>query len=341
MTRRVTRVVLVDADVADAAVIRREIEADGDLLVSAVARDPESAATLVERDQPGVVAIALDLPDGGGQAVVERIMAEHPTPILVLSEASDGATPAVRALAAGAVEAMPKPATWTPEAGAELRRQIRRVGTVPVIRRRRPAGRQQARGGPGSRASPAGPVVAIAASTGGPPALAALLASLVGVQAPILVVQHIHPSFAGGFATWLGSASGRQVELAAHKARARDCVVYVAPGETHLRLGSDRRLVLTEEPAGLHRPSADVLLQSVAEVAGRQAVGVLLTGMGEDGAAGLLAIRRAGGCTLAQDEASSAVYGMPRAAVRLSAVDKTLPLGKLAGAIRGAVEERT
>ena len=340
MTRRPTRVVLVDADVADAAVIRREIEADGDLHVSAVARDPESAAALVQRDEPGVVAIALDLPNGGGQAVVERIMAEHPTPILVLSEASDGATPAVRALAAGAVEAMPKPATWTPGAGAELRRQIRRVGAVPVIRRRRPAGRA-ARGRPGSRASPAGPVVAIAASTGGPPALAALLASLVGVRAPILVVQHIHPSFAGGFATWLGSASGRQVELAAQKARARDCVVYVAPGETHLRLGNDRRLVLTDEPAGLHRPSADVLLESVAEVAGRQAVGVLLTGMGEDGAAGLLAIRRAGGCTLAQDEASSAVYGMPRAAVRLSAVDKTLPLGKLAGAIRGAVEERT
>jgi two-component system chemotaxis response regulator CheB len=245
----------------------------------------------------------------------------------------------IRALQAGAVEAMPKPERWTEEHGPELRRQVRRVSGVPVIRRRRPGARQRM---PASLRSVGAreAVIAIAASTGGPVALAALLREIGEVGAPILVVQHIHTSFAPGFAAWLAGASGLNVSLAAAGEHAQPCHVYVAPGDMHLRLAADRRLELSGEPPTLHRPSADVLFESVARHAGARSIGVVLTGMGEDGANGLLAIRRAGGVALAQDEATSAVYGMPRAATELGAAELVLPLPEIASAVQAALRGR-
>ena len=188
--------------------------------------------------------------------------------------------------------------------------------------------------------SPDGPrVVAIAASTGGPPALAEVLSGLGGLHAPVLVVQHLHAEFVEGLVSWMERVSGLPVRLGDHGAALESGTVYIARGDMHLRLGPERKLVLGREPDTIHRPSADELFHSLAEHAGPAGIGVVLTGMGDDGAAGLLALRQAGGTTLAQDEASCAVFGMPRAAQRVGAVAEMLPLQRIARAIARATTE--
>lgn len=182
-------------------------------------------------------------------------------------------------------------------------------------------------------------MVAIAASTGGPSALAAVLSGLTDLQAPVLVVQHLHADFVAGLVQWMARVSALPVEIASDHQIAVPGRTYVAPGGTHLRLGANRRLELAELPVTVHRPSANELFTSVADSAGSAGIGVVLTGMGDDGAQGLLAIRRQGGVTLAQDEASSAVFGMPQAAERLGAVTEMLPLARLAMAIQRAVRQ--
>ena len=220
-------------------------------------------------------------------------------------------------------------------AGAELRHTVHQISKVQVIRHPRGNRTAVTRPDPGPRAEKQ-PVVAIAASTGGPSALATLLAGLNGLTAPILVVQHLHPDFTCGLLEWMSRVSALPVETAQHDQLARPGRVYLAPGGAHLRLGAGLRLELHSAPATIHRPSADQLFESVAQQ-GQAGIGVLLTGMGEDGARGLLAIHLNGGQTLAQDEKSCAVFGMPRAAQRLGAVTDMLPLDQLATAIQRAV----
>jgi two-component system chemotaxis response regulator CheB len=177
----------------------------------------------------------------------------------------------------------------------------------------------------------------MAASTGGPPALARVLADLGGVDAAVLIVQHIHPDFLAGFVAWLSRLSALPVKAGRAGERVKSGTVYVAPGGTHMRLHHDNVLSLNAEPAHLHTPSADELFASVASAAGAQSVGVLLTGMGADGADGLLAIRQAGGMTIVQDKETSAVFGMPQAAIRNGAARQTVPLDRVAAAILHAV----
>jgi two-component system chemotaxis response regulator CheB len=169
--------------------------------------------------------------------------------------------------------------------------------------------------------------------------VAQVLAGLAGCRAPVLLVQHIHPSFTESFARWLEGVCGSPVRIASEGEQLQAGHVYVAPGDRHLRLASHRTLSVGRDPETLHRPSADALFESLAEHAGRGAVGVVLTGMGSDGAAGLTALRAAGGRVLAQDEASSVVFGMPQAAVRSGATEVLVPLERMADAIREAVAE--
>jgi two-component system chemotaxis response regulator CheB len=159
------------------------------------------------------------------------------------------------------------------------------------------------------------------------------------VSAPVLVVQHLHPDFASGLSSWMSRVSVLPVETAQHGQTAKPGRVYLAPSGLHLRLAAQLRLELDPTPEVIHRPSADVLFRSLAEHAGASAIGVLLTGMGEDGARGLLQIHRNGGRTVAQDEATCAVFGMPRAAHRLGAVSTLTPLQDIASAIRRAASE--
>lgn len=337
------RAVLVEDSSVQAAALARMLEADGDIVVVATAADAREAADAVAQHRPDVVTMDLDIP-GGGQHAIEQIMSLTPTPILVVSGLVDSprATPAVQALAAGAVEALPKPRVWDEADAHELRRQVRRVGRVLVLRRRpqAPPEPRASRAPRTVRGAGTGTVLAVAASTGGPRALSTLLRGLAGSSASILLVQHIHPAFVDGFVSWLAGTTHMSAVIARDGARAAPGVIHVAPGDCHLRLGPDGCLDVGPEPATLHRPSADELFRSVARHGGRSAVGVLLTGMGEDGAGGLLAIRQAGGHTFAQDEASSAVYGMPRAAQRLGAAESILPLEELPQAVNAVLRRR-
>lgn len=304
-----------------------------------------NAADAVERAhllRPDIITLDLYLPDGGGRDVIEQIMAKVPTPILVLSHVDDDrrSPSVVEALVAGALDALPKPEQWTSDQEVQLRRSVRLLHKVHVIRHPRRGRKADAVGTSRPAPATAHRVVAIAASTGGPSALAIVLAGLGGSTAPVLVVQHLHPDFTTGLIDWMSRVSALPVELAEHRQAPRPGRVYVAPGGVHLRLGADSRLELDPEPVTIHRPSADELFFSVAERAGRAAIGVLLTGMGDDGAEGLLAIQQRGGCTLAQDEASSAVFGMPSAAQRLGAVTQMLPPAELGRAIAEATQQK-
>ncbi|MBS1838677.1 MAG: chemotaxis protein CheB [Actinobacteria bacterium] len=176
-------------------------------------------------------------------------------------------------------------------------------------------------------------VVGIAASTGGPPALATVLSGLAGLRAPVLVVQHLHDDFVDGLVEWMARTSGLPVKLAVHGEPIRAGIVYIGPGGRHLTIGAGRRIELSSDPVTIHRPSADELFRSMAAQVGASGVGVILTGMGADGEAGLSEMHRRGATTIGQDEATCAVYGMPRAAARAGALTTVAPLGDIAGEI--------
>ena len=326
------------------------LEADGDIEIVGEASTALEAIALTARLQPDVITLDLEIPDGGGLHALEQIMAFNPTPVVVLSSTvkSEQSAPAIAALVAGALMAVPKPLRWTPTLERDLRANVRLVRHVPVIRHVRGRLRTNGMAVPDPAAAPVGksrtarpPVVAIAASTGGPPALAAVLGGLAGLESPVLIVQHLHPDFVQGLVNWMTRVSPLPVVMAEHGQVARRGHVHIGPGGVHLRLGPGSTIELAERPTSIHQPSADQLFGSVAEVAGGYAVGVILTGMGDDGAVGLAAMHRNGAHTIGQDEATSAVYGMPRAAHALGALDQVLHLSSIAHAILCAVDHLT
>jgi len=331
------------------------LEADDDIRVVGEATTALEAIALVASLRPDVVTLDLNIPDGGGQFALEQIMANTPTPILVLSStvSDKSSAPAVEALVGGALLAVPKPTQWTAEFESELRRNVRTIRDVTVIRH--PRGRlgrlpmRPSRLSSLPRAATSSSrvnraescVVAIAASTGGPQALATILEGLASLKAPVLIVQHIHPDFANGLVDWMARVSPLEVVLAVHGQTLRAGCVYIAPGATHLRITREWRIELVDTPVTVHRPSADQLFESVALHARERGVGVILTGMGDDGAAGLAAMHRSGALTIAQDQATSAVFGMPQAAQKLGIVDQQLPLPGIAAAILRGAQSRT
>lgn len=332
------RVVVVEDSPTQAAHIKAMLEQGGEFDVVAIAANARVAITEVAERRPDAVTMDLEMPGGGGQFAIEHIMEATPSPILLFSHlaASTTSPAAVEALGAGAVDVLAKPTHWTANDGDVLRRRVRLISAVPVVRRRRPGSTQVRE----RRSAETGPLVALAASTGGPQALAAVLAGMGSVPAPVLVVQHIHPNFVDGLATMLSGTGHLPVEVGRHGQRLEPGHVYLAPSGAHLKLGRNRCLVVDPEPASLHRPSADVLFESVARNAGSAAVAALLTGMGRDGATGLRAIRQAGGMTVAQDEATSVVYGMPGVAQEIGAASAVLPLDRIGAAIALAVRTR-
>jgi two-component system chemotaxis response regulator CheB len=336
--RTAIRVVVLADESPDRGQLMQVMRRDGDIAVVGHSDTAGRAIVLINETRPDAVIVDLQLEDGSSLHAIEQIMAHTPTSILVLSAPGlDRRSPSVtKAILAGAVDSLARRAEWSTELGVELRRAVRQVSKVGVIRH--PRGRLS----PVARIddhplATAGPVLAVAASTGGPAALAVVLAGLAGLAAPVLVVQHLHPDFTDGLVEWMSRAGALPVQVARHGELARPGRVYIAPGGLHLRLGVNRHLALSATPASMHRPSADELFSSVAEQAGAAGVGVVLTGMGDDGAKGLLAMRRAGGRTLGQDEATCAVFGMPQAAERIGAVTELLPLARLAPRIQQAV----
>jgi two-component system chemotaxis response regulator CheB len=321
-----TRVVLACA-AAHEATLRESLQRDGDITVTGWI--PVGWAG---RLAPSADVLVLDVGSEGSAALdlITHVMSVSPMPILAVCPDDRTAPTAMEVLLRGAVESIPTSAAY--ESGGEpLRQTVRVVRGVRVIRRG-PPGRRSVSPPAGRRA-----VVAIAASTGGPAVLVEVLSGIPQLPAPVLLVQHLHDRFVGGFVSWLSSYSPLPVSLAMAGQAPRPGHVYVAPAGRHLRLRGDGTMQFTESPASAHRPSADVLFGSVAEVAGPSGVGVVMTGMGADGADGLLAMRRAGAVTVVQDEASCIVFGMPKAALEIGAANRALPPEGIAKLIRTTI----
>lgn len=309
---------------------------------------PGRMPEVVETSEPDVILLELPASESAAEsalAAIEAVMAQRPTPILVLQRVK-GAQ-AFRALSLGALDLVTLPEEAAPPEAHEafwraLQHRVELLAQVRVVRHVRGMRRlrNEARTRSGLEDAPY-PIVAIAASLGGPKALAQLLSALPrSLTAPVCICQHISEGFTGALATWLSQETGQRVEEAQHDAMLEPGRVYVAPSGQHFRVAAQGRVRLDAEPpiAGF-RPSCDALLESVARSFGRRAVGVILTGMGRDGAQGLKAIRDMGGRTLAQDELSCAVWGMPREAVKLGAAERVLPLDDLPQAIVQLVDE--
>ena len=306
-----------------------------DVVLAGSARSADEAERLVTSTEPDAVLVDLDL-DAGGLEVVERIMASRPTPIVVCGAAAG--RPEV-ALAAGAVDvvgALDAP-IGSPEYARALVRHLRVASRVRVISH--PRARLRRSGGPPGDPTRRPPVVAIGASTGGPPALAQVLGELPrGFEAAVVVVQHMADGFVEGLARWLDDVCRLPVVVAVDGERLRPGVVHLAPADANVLVSPGSRVRLAEpEPGQIHVPGIDATFRSVAESVGPSAVGVLLTGMGRDGAAGLRAMRSAGAVTIGQDEPTSVVWGMPGAAAEIDAVGLELPLGDIGAAIVRAV----
>jgi two-component system chemotaxis response regulator CheB len=356
-------VVVVDDSAVQRRFLRALIDASGDLTVVGEARNGREAVALVERLRPGAVVMDLDLPVMNGIEAIERIMASRPTPIVVYSSYVEGPDNenAGAALAAGAVDVLAKPGpddrVRLDAYGDELRQRLRVASRIKVITH--PRGRLAAGGSAGVGrlvpaagrkpiAPPARPasstinqvrLLAIGASTGGPQALATVLSRLpASVDVPVVVVQHMADGFIEGLAGWLAGLTGMPVVVGRHGRPLIPGTVTVAPSGLNLIVHNHLR-VTTEVPPTeqYHVPGIDVTFRSIARHYGSDAIGVLLTGMGRDGAQGLKELHDHGALTFAQDEASSAVYGMPGAAVGLGAVDRVLGLEEIGPALAEAL----
>jgi two-component system, chemotaxis family, protein-glutamate methylesterase/glutaminase len=334
LTPALRRVLICEDSRTYAEALRRALEHGGELEVVGVFSTAEEAIAAVPQLKPDLVTMDLELPGMSGLAAVEQIMGTSPAPILVLS-AYVGARSesAAAALAAGALDAVHKEGLDLRDpAGADaaaLRRRVKILSGVRVIRH--PRARLAEHFTDATVADRAASVIGICASTGGPHALAAILGALPATfRIPILVVQHISAGFTEGLVRWLDDAIPLPVRTAERGVKP-DAGVWVAPEDADLLLDPAGKMTLddSKEPA-LHRPSADALLTSLASSAGRNAVAVVLTGMGRDGAVGVGAIHAAGGLTIAQDEETSTVFGMPKAALE-GGVDLVLPLDQIAG----------
>ena len=341
------RVMLVEDSLVVRELLRHIVGRDPRLEVVAAVASGEEALAVLPSARPDVISMDIRLPGIDGLETTRRIMAERPTPIVVIADSVEDSSLRIsmNALRAGALSVVEKPVATT-HAGydavsAEICTQLRIMAEVPVIRRRpigsEWAGRRSAALSSSDFAAPlpasdAASVLAIAASTGGPPALARVIGGLPdGLPLPVLVVQHMGPAFMEGFASWLNGVVSLPVRLAADGERAEPGHVYVAPGDRHLEWAPGGYLRITDAaPVGGQRPAATVLFSSVARHAGARGIGVLLTGMGEDGATGLLAMRQAGAQTVAEHESTAVVFGMPAAAIRLSGASAILPLDRVA-----------
>jgi two-component system, chemotaxis family, protein-glutamate methylesterase/glutaminase len=329
-------VVCEDSRVYAAALVRM-LEYDGDITVRAVCGSAEEAIAALPGLDPDLVTMDVELPGMSGIEAVQTIMSSQPLPIMVLSAyIGTRSEKAAAAVAAGALDTVAKDDLDMRDpggaVGAAFRHRVRVLGQAHVIRH--PSAELNAR--PGARhPARSASVIGICASVGGPQLLLSLLQVLpADYPIPLLIVQHIAAGFADRLAGWLDRAVPLPVAIAEPGMLAGPGA-WLAPQGAHLTLGATGRLQLDRHTvAGHHRPSGDVLLSSIAAVAGRSGVAIVLSGMGRDGAAGAEAVRRSGGLAIAQDEQSSAVFGMPKAAIELG-VDVVLSPAGIASCLLG------
>ncbi len=346
------RVLIVDDSRVSRELLTRILSSDPGIQIAGVVASGEAALAFLSERRVDVVTMDIEMPGLDGYETTQRIMGSTPLPIVVVSAAWDpgAADKTFRALQAGAVTVMAKPVGPSNPAFEstrdELINMVKAMAGLPVIRRRYPApasvqsqapapavsaGQFQARRSAEAAWSPRTlskrEIVVMGASTGGPAAITEILARLdKPFPLPVLIVQHIAAGFLAGMAGWLGDAAGMPVRIASDREIPAPGQVYLAPDNLHMTVGKDGRIHLVDDipDAGL-RPSVARLFASAAEAFGPRSIGVLLSGMGQDGAEGLGLMRARGAETIAQDEESSVVFGMPGEAVRRKAACHVLP----------------
>ncbi|BEV71892.1 MULTISPECIES: chemotaxis response regulator protein-glutamate methylesterase [unclassified Paludibacterium] len=333
------RVVVVDDSALIRSLLTSIIDGAPDMEVVATAADPLVARERIRETDPDVITLDVEMPRMDGIEFLRRLMRLRPTPVLMISTLTQqGSETALTALELGAVDFIPKPSTNV-NAGMqayaeEIREKIRmaaaarkRLPTRPPVAPAPPVAGRPMRLNPNK-------LVFVGASTGGTEAIRTFLGGMPGECPPILIVQHMPENFTFSFANRLDTLCAMHVKEAEDGEAVCRNTAYIAPGHSHMRIcrrqsgwyiGLDQ-----SEPVNRHRPAVDVLFDSAAERVGRDAVAVIMTGMGKDGARGMLAMHQAGAYTLAQDEASSIVYGMPKEAVAVGGVDEICPLDRLA-----------
>lgn len=339
------RVLIVD----DFAVMRQLLSSllseDPEIQVVGTAGDPHIARERIKALNPDVVTLDVEMPHMDGLTFLRKIMTLRPMPVVMISTLTQGgAETTLEALEIGAVDFIAKPASDPAHGLSDLAEELQRK--VKAAARVRMSVRGAAVAPPKQRQQRshqrAGKIIFVGASTGGVEALNALLMGMPADCPPTLITQHMPPKFTAGFAERLNWQCPMTVSEAANDDPIEPGHVYIAPGSHHLaivRVGNRYLCRLSDSaPVSGHRPSVDVLFRSAAGVCGKSAVGAILTGMGKDGAEGLLELRRAGGVTLGQDEESSLIYGMPRAAFERGAVMRQCSLTHMADAILDACE---
>jgi two-component system chemotaxis response regulator CheB len=335
--------------VDDSAVLRQQIrfilQADPQLQVVGEAKNGEEAITMARQLRPDIITMDICMPKMDGLDAIRAIMADSPAPIVVVTGADVDAEMHVAAQAQklGAVSVVHKPGSIAAPSykviAGTLVQQVKAMSQVRVVSRLRSHSQVVL---PETPPPPAAPtrgrkteIIAIGASTGGPAALYKVLGGLpASCPVPVVVVQHISLGFVEGLASWLGGGCKLQVRVAKHGEKLQAGVIHIAPDGSHMVTDSFGRVRLKDTPPlNGHRPSVTALFQSVAEAYGPTAIGVILTGMGADGATGLRAMRDAGSMTIAQDEASCVVFGMPKEAIALGAAKHVVPLEKIAATV--------
>lgn len=335
------KVLIVDDSALIRALLKEVLESDARLDVVGGAVDPYEARELIKKLNPDVLTLDIEMPKMNGITFLKNLMRLRPMPVVMISTLTqEGAPSTLQALELGAVDFVPKPNNDRPDALAKYRNEIcakvvaaaraniqqfdeqsavKKVNSLP------------------SKSARSGYLCAIGASTGGTEAIKRVVCAFPEDCPPTVATQHIPETFSASFARRIDSLAAARVHEAQHDQPIEVGNVYIAPGHSHLsvvkRAGKLFCRLDQSPPVNRHRPAVDVLFDSVVEVCGSNAIGVLLTGMGADGANGLLRMRQGGATTIAQDEASCVVWGMPGAAVQLGAADKILHLDKIAQAI--------
>lgn len=332
------RVLIVDDSPLVCEALKAILSSDRSIEVVGVARNGFEAVEKTMALKPSVITMDLEMPLMGGIEAVELIMEQQPTPIIIVSSIDPKLT--IKALGTGAMDFV----SITEDIQQIANNLIEKVKVAsrvrPIRRINIKSIRAAVREAPKKAAAcpPAGSnkVVAIGVSTGGPQALALLLSKLPhDLPAPVLIVQHISHGFVGGLVEWLRNSSGIEIKLAEAGETLRCSVAYLAPDDYHFGVEPDGKVVLTEDMGrhSTHVPSIDFMMESVAFSFGDRVLGVIMTGMGQDGVKGMQEIRKAGGRTLAQDESSSVIFGMNKSAIESNCIDRILPLDGLADAI--------
>ncbi|OGT95871.1 MAG: hypothetical protein A2X80_08075 [Geobacteraceae bacterium GWB2_52_12] len=324
------RVLIVDDSALARDMIRSILESEPGITVAGEAENGAEAIARTIDLKPDIVTMDIEMPVMGGLEAIERIIAVHPTPILVVT-ALTGVRTAFAAVSKGALDVIEKP-DISIENMRHLIHKIRLLARVDVTAHRQAMGRKPATSHAHVTAVQAGlsqgKIVAVAASTGGPQAINSILSHLpASYPAPIIISQHIAEGFTQGMAEWLNSGTHLKVVVAANGDRVAPGHVYVNPAEHSMRLTAQGIVILDNREKGLiYHPSCDTMLDSVGRSYGERAIGVILSGMGDDGVVGMQTIRKAGGFTIAQDEKSSVVYGMNRGAVESGCINRVLGL---------------